>query len=500
MIQNKSIAQSSVIEANNYTDEKVDDLVKGDIQKINQELDTKQPMITGGSSTVTSMNLTPNRGLVSDEEGKIIISDVSGDELNYVSGVTSKIQDQLDNKDVKGSAEQALVDAKFYTDTKIAGLINGAPTTLDTLGEIANAMAENSDVIVALETAIGTKAEASTLTSHTSNKNNPHGVTISQIGAASSSHTHGNITNVGAIGSTANLPVFTGTSGKLETKSAANALSALGLSATATELNFTDGVTSNIQTQLNGKAPSSHSHSYIPLSGATMSTGATISRAGLSTSWYLGRVQPIIKTTTYIGYGAIASMKTTTGSWDIGVYTNDMMYFTFISDENYNNKVNKPSCQITMNPAGRLTAPSVAGAVWNDYAEYRKCVDNVKPGMVICEVGDDTMSLPKKDKQPGAFVVSDTFGFSIGETAEAKTPVAVSGRVLVYTKESRDVYRKFIGRPVCATFGGKVRIMTKGEARKYNWCILGYISSVPDYEIWGTGNVKVDGRVWITVK
>jgi hypothetical protein len=36
------------------------------------------------------------------------------------------------------------------------------------------------------------------------------------VGAASTSHTHGNLTNAGAIGTTANLPVKTGTSGVLE--------------------------------------------------------------------------------------------------------------------------------------------------------------------------------------------------------------------------------------------------------------------------------------------
>ena len=39
-------------------------------------------------------------------------------------------------------------------------------------------------------------------------------------------------------------------------------LSNLGLTATATELNYTDGVTSNIQTQLNGKAAKSHGHTW----------------------------------------------------------------------------------------------------------------------------------------------------------------------------------------------------------------------------------------------
>lgn len=50
-----------------------------------------------------------------------------------------------------------------------------------------------------------------------------------------------------------------------------------GCTATVTELNYVDGVTSNIQTQLNGKAPSSHTHSYLPLSGGTL-TGTLTSR------------------------------------------------------------------------------------------------------------------------------------------------------------------------------------------------------------------------------
>ena len=51
-----------------------------------------------------------------------------------------------------------------------------------------------------------------------------------------------------------------------------------GCTATVTELNYVDGVTSNIQTQLNGKASSSHTHSYLPLSGGTL-TGTLTSRA-----------------------------------------------------------------------------------------------------------------------------------------------------------------------------------------------------------------------------
>ena len=44
-----------------------------------------------------------------------------------------------------------------YTDTKISDLIGGAPETLDTLKEVADAIQENDDVVTALTEAIGTK-------------------------------------------------------------------------------------------------------------------------------------------------------------------------------------------------------------------------------------------------------------------------------------------------------------------------------------------------------
>ena len=91
--------------------------------------------------------------------------------------------------DVSGSADAALTNAKSYTDTKIADLINGAPTTLDTLGEIAAAMSDNQSVVEALDTAIGTKANESDLTAHTGNTSNPHSVTKTQVGL-------GNVPNV----------------------------------------------------------------------------------------------------------------------------------------------------------------------------------------------------------------------------------------------------------------------------------------------------------------
>ena len=57
-------------------------------------------------------------------------------------------------------------ELRDYTDTRIADLVNSAPETLDTLGELATAMEENADVVEALDAAISTKANASALTEH----------------------------------------------------------------------------------------------------------------------------------------------------------------------------------------------------------------------------------------------------------------------------------------------------------------------------------------------
>ena len=65
---------------------------------VKDSLDTKQPNITGAATTITSDNLTASRALVSNGSGKVAVSSVTNTELGYVSGVTSAIQTQLDNK------------------------------------------------------------------------------------------------------------------------------------------------------------------------------------------------------------------------------------------------------------------------------------------------------------------------------------------------------------------------------------------------------------------
>ena len=148
--------------------------------------------------------------------------------------------------------------------------------------------------------------------------------------------------------------------------------------------------------------------------------------------------------------------------------------------------------------SGSIYGNKVYGAVWNDYAEYRQGTEEFEAGRVVCENGDDTLSLATERLQPGANIVSDTFGFAIGETETAKTPLAVSGRVLAYPYEDRESYKP--GDAVCAAPNGTVSKMTREEIREYPERIIGTVSAVPTYETWGENNVLVNGRIWIKVK
>lgn len=57
-----------------------------------------QAAITGGASTIVTANLTADRALISNGTGKVAVSTVTATELGYLSGVTSAIQTQLNNR------------------------------------------------------------------------------------------------------------------------------------------------------------------------------------------------------------------------------------------------------------------------------------------------------------------------------------------------------------------------------------------------------------------
>ena len=256
-------------------------------------------------------------------------------------------------------------------------------------------------------------------------------------------------------------------------------------------------------------ALASHTHSYLPLAGGTI-TGQ-IQKAPVSVAWVHGRSGALVRNTattfTDGRYNPIVSVKSNNGSWDIGSYSaNNSLYFTYITDANFNSNTNAITAQVEFRGSDNtVRASKVYGAVWNDYAEYR-AVEEIGPGRCVSESKSGKMKCTQKRLEPGCKVTSDTFGFAIGETEECTIPVAVSGRVLVYPYSDPTEWE--LGSAVCSAPGGTIDIMTREEIMKYPERIVGTISEIPDYEEWHAGSeggggqtvIKVDGRIWIYVR
>ena len=130
----------------------------------------------------------------------------------YVDEAIAKLEENISKTSgIEELTASIKAEMEQYTRTEISKLVNGAPNTLDTLGEISAAMLENADVVEALEKAIGSKiteAEANTLVNvlrnelrsqistlsqnlsgHISNKSNPHGISKSTIGLSNVDNT-----------------------------------------------------------------------------------------------------------------------------------------------------------------------------------------------------------------------------------------------------------------------------------------------------------------------
>lgn len=93
--------------------------------------------------------------------------------LDMVQRLSSGIQNNINTvkEGILDTIQEAYENANQFALTKIAELVNGAPTTMDTLKEIADVIAANKSVVDALDTAIGSKANQAELDTHVNNSN-----------------------------------------------------------------------------------------------------------------------------------------------------------------------------------------------------------------------------------------------------------------------------------------------------------------------------------------
>lgn len=238
-----------------------------DIEESYTKLETDSKLLLKADSDHNHNDVYDAKG-TAEEKANIVQTNLDAHEADTTKHITSAertnwnaAKTHVDSAlaTAKAYSDGNLSTAKYYTDTKIDALVGeGASETLDTIGEISAAIEEHQDVTDALNSAIGNKANASDLTSHTSNKSNPHGVTLAQLGVTA-------------------------------TASEVNVLD--GITATTTELNYMDGVTSNVQTQLNGKAASSHG-THVSYSTTAPKMDGTASAGSASTVARTDHVHP----------------------------------------------------------------------------------------------------------------------------------------------------------------------------------------------------------------
>lgn len=136
----------------------------GHVTKVNTKTVT---LPSGNNAAGSDLGLVKSGGDVTITNGVITVND---DSHNHIISNVDGLQSALDGK----ASSTHTHDDRYYTESEInekfdAIIGTGASETLDTIGEISKAIEENQDILETLNSAIGNKANASDLTSHTGN-------------------------------------------------------------------------------------------------------------------------------------------------------------------------------------------------------------------------------------------------------------------------------------------------------------------------------------------
>ena len=207
----------------------------------------------------------------------------------------------------------------------------------------------------------------------------------------------------------------------------------------------------------------------------------------------------------YLGGPTADSKSLNSGNPFIEFCDSDRSQYGQIIYTDFNNQGGSDSFSFRSNQNDlRVYAPKLHGAVWNDYAEFRQS-KITEPGRCIKETGNGELVLTTKRLEKGCEIISDTYGFAIGESDKCKTPTAAVGRVLAIPYEDKAIFKQHIGDPVCSGPNGTISVMTEEEEMRYPSRIIGTVSEIPDYDIWHAGDdgkleIKVNGRIWIRIR
>lgn len=228
-----------------------------DNTSVKDYVDNLDIAINGAASTIKDDDLTQNRAVISNASGKIAVSDTTSTELGYVHGVTSAIQTQLNNKvpkpataitaatkckityDANGlvtaGADLATSDIPDLSGTYVALTQKGSANGVATLD--ANTLVPSSQLPTATSSTQGAVMVDSALSS-TSTNPVQNSVINTALGTKQATIT-GGASTITTSNLTASRALISNASGKV-------AVSDI----TSTELGYLDGVTANIQDQI----------------------------------------------------------------------------------------------------------------------------------------------------------------------------------------------------------------------------------------------------------
>ena len=194
--------------------------IDGVTSNIQTQLDAKQATITGAATTIDDADLTASRAVVSDGSGKIAVSDVTSTEVGHLDGVSSNIQTQINGlqSQITGGAttvtdSDLTADRALFSDS--SGKIGASDITTTELGHL-------DGVTSNIQTQIDSKQNIIT-------------------GAA---------TTIDDTNLATERALISNSSGKVAVSDV-----------TSTEVGYLDGVTSSVQNQLDAKQNIAEPHS-----------------------------------------------------------------------------------------------------------------------------------------------------------------------------------------------------------------------------------------------
>lgn len=197
-------------------------IAQSKVNGLESALAGKQPTITGAATSITNNNLTASRVVVSDESGKIDVSDVTATELNYISGADRNIQNQIE--DIKDGTTPPVQATRARQDGDGANIVQtyakkngtypnmnvgnatnaGNAASADSADKVANSLTINIDG----EPITFDGSAARTVDIDTTSSTDPEAVHFTEQALTSEQQTQAR-ENIGAAGTSGNYPNMT---------------------------------------------------------------------------------------------------------------------------------------------------------------------------------------------------------------------------------------------------------------------------------------------------